>query len=129
MSYTYDPATDRGKIRLLIHDTTDGTYGTDYDFTDADIDALLEQNSDSVWLGAADACRVLAAKAASSSFIIKLPGALELDRKQIAQVYLSLAERYESRASTGPDAIVEHIDSFAIGWDIIGADISEYVGD
>lgn len=129
MSFTYDPTTDRGKVRLYCHDTTDGTYGTDYDFSDADIDAFLEQNSDSVWLAAADACQILATKAAATGYIIKLPGALELDKKQIPKIYLALAETYRKRATEGADFVIEYVDSFDYNIGILGQDESEYVGD
>ena len=129
MTFSYDPSNDNGKVRLLIHDTTTGIYGTDYEFTDEDISGLLEQNSDSVFLAAASACRILAVKATSGAFILKLPGALELDRRDVAKIYENLAEKYEARASTGPDVLTEYIDSFAYGVDLIGNDTSEYIGD
>ena len=129
MIFSYDPSNDNGKVRLLIHDTTTGIYGTDYEFTDEDISGLLEQNSDSVFLAAASACRILAVKATSGAFILKLPGALELDRRDVAKIYENLAEKYEARASTGPDVLTEYIDSFAYGVDLIGNDTSEYIGD
>lgn len=129
MAFTFSPETDRGKVRLLIHDTTAGTYGTDYDFSDADVDALLEQNSDSVWLAAADACRILAVKATSLAFVIKLPGALELDKRQVSERYKEMARAYEARASEGPDVVTEYVDSFAYGTSLTGEDTSEYIGD
>jgi len=128
MAFTFSPSEDRGKVRLLCGDTTDGTYKTDYNFTDADIDAFLEQNSDSVFLAAANACRALAVKAASTSFVLTLPGALSLDKREIAKMYSELADKYEARASTGPDVLTEHIDSFAFGVDLVGNDIGEYIG-
>lgn len=42
MAFTYDPTTDRGKVRLLIQDT-DETYGF---YPDADIDAFLTMGED-----------------------------------------------------------------------------------
>lgn len=129
MSFTFDPTTDRGKVRLLVHDTTDGTYGTDYDFSDADIDAFLELNGDSVWLASAEACRSLAVKATATSYIIKLPGALELDREEVAKRYIQMADRFEQRATSSSDTVVEYFDSFDYGIDEIGQDIGEYVGD
>jgi len=125
MSFTMNATTDRGKVRLLCYDTD----SDDYTFDDDSIDAFLEQNSDSVWLAAADACRSLAAKSASSTFSLKIPGAIELDKKQIAKVYLSLAEKYEGRASGSVDQIVEYWDSYGYDLDIHGIDETEYVGD
>ena len=132
MAFTYDTTTERGKTRLLIHDNTDGTYGTDYDFTDADIDAMLEMNGDDVWMAASDLCRTLAVKATPTAFILKLPGALELDKKDIAKIYNNLADKYEKRSyegAGGTGSVVEFIDSYAIDIDALGRDVGEYVGD
>ena len=129
MAFTFSPTTERGKVRLLLFDTTDGTYGTDYNFSDADIDALLEQNSDSVWLAAADACRALAVKNATSAIKFAIPGAIELDKKEVSKMLMALATKYESRATSSVDTITEFIDSFDIDIDILGEDSGEYVGD
>jgi len=125
MSFTYDPTTERGKVRLLIHDTDANSY----EFEDDEIDAFLEQNSDSVWLAAADACRSLAVKSTPTAFILSIPGAIELDKKQIAKIYLQMAREYETRASSGTDFVTEYIDSYNIEWDVLGTDETEYVGD
>ena len=129
MAFTYDPTTDRGKTRLLCWDNKTGTYLTDYNFTDADIDSFLEQNSDSVFLAAASACRTLAVKASAGAFLLTLTGALTLDRREVAKMYNDLADKYERRASSGPDVLTEYVDSFAYDVDLIGNDISEYIGD
>jgi len=42
MSFTYDPSTDSGKVRLLISDTQD----TNHIFEDTEIAAFLEVNDD-----------------------------------------------------------------------------------
>jgi hypothetical protein len=42
VSFTYDPATDAGKVRLLISDTQD----TNHIFEDTEIAAFLEVNDD-----------------------------------------------------------------------------------
>ena len=129
MAFTFSPTTERGKVRLLLYDTTDGTYKIDYNFSDADIDALLEQNSDSVWLAAADGCRSLAAKSALSSIVLKIPGAIEIDKKKVSGVLLALAEMYQARSDRSSDGLAEFIDSFDIDIDMLGEDSSEYVGD
>ena len=123
MSFTYDPTTDRGKVRLYCYDTD----STNYEFEDNEIDAFLEENSESVLLSAADICRVLAIKAAPTAYILKLPGALELDKKKIAGIYNNLAIGYEKKANGIGQNIVEYIDSFDIDIDIYGSDESEYV--
>lgn len=128
MAFTYDPTTDRGKVRLLVYDTTSGSSGTSI-FSDADIDAFLEQNGNSIWYSAADAARSRAAKIIQSSFDLELTGALRLDRRKQAQYWIDLAMRYETRALNSPDGIKEFIDSYAYDIDILGRDTSDYVGD
>jgi len=129
MTFSYSPDTDRGKVRLLLHDTTTGTYGTDYDFSDADIDSLLEQNSDNVWLAAADGCRVMASKLIASSFSWNIAGAISIDKSRQAETWKSLAIEYTNRATGSSENVVEFIDSYAQGTDMFGQDTSEYVGD
>jgi len=129
LSFTLNYDTDRGRCRLLIHDTTDGVLGTDYVFEDAAIDAALSLNSDSVWLASSDLCRSLAAKTTDASFSFKIPGAIELDKRQIAKLYLSLAKEYYSRASGSADMVAEYIDSFDLNISDYGVDAGEYVGD
>ena len=129
MAFTFDPSTDRGAVRLYCWDNKDGTYLTDYNFTDADIDAFLVQNSDSIWLASADACRVLAVKAAAGAFSISIAGAIDLDKKKVSQMYLDLAKEYERRATSGPDMVTEYVDSFAILTDVLGRDKTEYISD
>lgn len=129
MAFTFNPSTDRGKVRLYIGDYTDGTLNTDYFFSDASIDALLEQNSDDIWLAAADGCRVQAARNASNAFILDLADALKIDQREISKVWLTLAMKYEARASGSASTIVEYQDSYAVAYDALGIDQSEYVGD
>jgi len=129
MSFSYDVSTDRGKVRLYVQDTTGGSSGTSV-FSDADIDAFLEINNDSVWLASADGCRARAAAAIPSAFDLEIGnGAIEIDKRKIAAYWIGLAEKYEARASSSADQIVEFIDSFDLRIDGIGIDRSEYVGD
>ena len=125
MAFTHDPTTDRGKLRLLIYDTVESTAA----FTDAEIDAFLELNSDDIWYAAADACRSLATKNAGSAFMVRIEGALQIDKRKIADYFLGLASNYENRASNSSGNVVEYIDSLALDIDLIGQDNSEYVGD
>ena len=111
MSFSYDVSTDLGKVRLYVHDNTDGVYQVDYDFSDADVLAILEQEGDSIWLSAAACCRILAVKATPTAYLLRIPGAIELDKKQVAKIYNGLADALERRATTGPDTIVEYVDS------------------
>lgn len=129
MAFTYDPTTDRGKVRLYVFDTTSGSSGTSI-FSDADIDAFLDQNNDSIWLAAADACRARAAKNADSAYDLEIGnGAIEIDKRKIALYWMNLATTYELRASSSADQTVEYIDSMDYRIDGIGSDNSEYIGD
>lgn len=137
MSFSFNPANDNGKVRLLTHDTTTGTYGTDYLLSDEDISALLEQNGDDVWLAAADGCRVLAARVVSSAYSVSIgSGAISVNKTQLVSHWLELAKKYEARsAGIIPGGggllggVTEFIDSYAQGVDAYGRDSSEYVGD
>ena len=125
MAFTADATTDRGKCRILVGDTNSG----DYTFEDADVDAMLELNSDSVWLASADLCRSQSARNASNAFILDIAGSIMIDKKQVAKVWLTLAHRYEARAVTGPDSIIEYVDSYDTMINELGQDVGEYVGD
>jgi len=129
MTFSYDPTTDRGKVRMLLQDRTDGTLGTNYFFSDADIDAALEMNGDGVWYACADLCRAQAARLVGSSFYLELAGAITLDRKRTSNYWLELAKEFEGRANSSSDNLVEFVDSFDYSISQFGSDDSEYVGD
>ena len=63
MAYTYDTATNNGKVRLLIQDTTEA----DAVFTDAELAVFLDMESDNVRRGAAMALEAMAADKARLS--------------------------------------------------------------
>jgi len=129
MSYTYNTSTDRGLVRLYIRDTTHAEppiQGKDYVFTDAEIDAFLDQNSSDVWAAAADACRTLAADEILGALRLKLNG-FEIDREKVPNYWLKLAEGYDKKAKDG--AVVEYVDSFDHKVSAFGEDETEYIGD
>lgn len=78
MAFTFDPTTDRGKVRLLIPDDVEQYDGIDvYFFTDAKIDAFLALNENEsgdslVRLAAADALDTWASSEAMITKAIKL---------------------------------------------------------
>jgi len=123
MSFTHDTSTDEGVIRTLIDDAT----STDYEFEDAEITAVLDQNSGDVWAAAADLCRALAAKYSKKAMRIGLGKQdIELDLRDRAKYYMALASKYDSRSSGD---LVEYVDSFNYNIDGDGVDESEYIGD
>jgi len=67
MAFTYDPTTDRGKVRLLATDT-DVAYPL---FTDAEIDAFLTLNSN-VLIAAAMTLETIASNEVLTQKVIKL---------------------------------------------------------
>ena len=74
MAFTYDPTTDRGRVRLLVADTNDAD-ATLQIFTDAEIDAFLDLNDQAVLLAAAMAAESIAS---SELFIQKVIQTLDL---------------------------------------------------
>lgn len=125
MSFTYDPTTNRGKVRLLLADTDTATVANQI-FSDAEIDAFLSMESGEIYAGAAAGCEALAAAASHSAISIKAGRILDIKRDQVPVHYRALAEKYRSRSISAPS---EQIDSMDYGVDAFGVDGSEYVGD
>ena len=129
MAYTYNISTDRGRVRLLVGDTTTKTIqvqGEHYAFSDAEIDAFLDLNSDDVWAAAADACRTFAANEILGALRLSLSG-FTIDRSKVPEFWNNLADKYEAKAKAGD--ITEFIDSFDHQISDFGEDETEYVGD
>jgi hypothetical protein len=113
---------------MLIRDVTNvsgPTIGTDYIFSDASIDALLDLNDDDVWLAAADGCRARAGEKSDGAIAIDLSG-LKVDLKKPPEYWLRLAQVYEKRSAGD---VSEYVDSFLHRVSFAGEDESEYVGD
>lgn len=125
MAFTYNPATDRGRVRLLISDTDDVTAANQI-FTDAEIDAHLDLGDSEVYQAAANACRSLAALATRTAFSIKVEKVLGIDRKAQPGHWRDLAAQYEEKAHALP---VEEWDAFDFDVGAFGVDRSEYIGD
>ena len=125
MSFTYDPTTDRGKVRLLLGDTDTATVAHQI-FSDAEIDAFLSIESSEVYAAAAAGCESLAAASTHSAIVIRAGRILHLDLGKVPEHYRALAETYRKRSVSGPS---EEIDSMDYRVDRFGVDSSEYVGD
>lgn len=125
MAFTFNPTTDRGKVRLLVSDT-DLAVATNQIFSDAEIDALLSLESGDVYMAAAAACESISASAARSNIAWSSAGQ-SIDKKGIASNYRDLARIYRKRASDG--APFEEIDAADIAISAWGVDSSEFVGD
>ena len=130
MAYTHDTASDEGRLRTLIFDTSvkaTPVQGTDYQFSDAEILAFLDINSDDLHASAADACRSLAAKYAAQAEEIGLGKRdIYLSYKNRSKMYAKLAEAYGNKSG---GSITEFVDSVNWSIDGFGNDDSEYIGD
>ena len=125
MAFTYDPTTNRGKVRLFLGDTDTATSANQI-FTDAEIDAFLSIESSEVYAAAAAGCESLAAAATHSAVVVRAGRILHLDRTKVPEHYRALADKYRGRAIGGP---AEEIDSMDYDIGPFGRDQSEYVGD
>lgn len=96
----YDPTDDAGKVRLLISDVG-GTGGTDFIFSDAEIDAFLEIEG-GVLRAAALALRTIAGNETQVSKRIKF---LELstDGPAVAESLRKLAADLDAKADAADD--------------------------
>lgn len=101
MTATYDPTTDAGKVRLLIHDTDDD----DALFTDEEVDAALDFEGGSVRRAAAFLASSLASNAAMLSRIVKR-GDMEEDTTKVAASYTKLSEALYARADADDSATI-----------------------
>lgn len=129
MTFTLDPTTDRGKVRLLVGDT-DELEPDHQIFNDAEIDAFLSLEAQNVYAAAAAACQSVAASSAKSAIAWRAMGNdLQVDKKEVPAAYRDLAQQYRERATGAQSGPVEEIDSMDYDIGPFGGDRSEYVGD
>ena len=93
MPFTYDVATDRGKVRLLITDTD----AANVIFQDDEIDAFLGMMGSNVLRAAAMALLAIASKEALLLKVIKLLE-LQTDGARLANSLRALAKEYQEKA-------------------------------
>lgn len=101
MSWTYDPSTDIGKVRLRISDTqVDRPL-----MSDEDISAFLEMAGGSVPLAAAMACETIAMNELLCLKVVNLMGAVVTDAASAAKQYRAMAAtlRAEHEATASAD--------------------------
>jgi hypothetical protein len=102
MTWTYDPTTDVGKVRLRISDTDTTRRILD----DEDIEAFLEMSGDSVVLAAAMALESIAINEVLCLKVVNLMGAIVTDAASAAKQLLALAKslRAEYEQMGDPDS-------------------------
>ncbi len=105
MAFTFDTATNLGKVRLLISDMVDSGHL----FEDADLNNMLAFNSTDLYSTAAELLRSLAA---NKSLLAKKKsaGGYTEDLTAIAKELRATADAYEKKANSIPaDAQAEQI--------------------
>ena len=106
-TWTYDLATDIGKVRLLIGDT-DIVPTTDAHFTDEEITAFLTMASNSIYLAAAMALEAWAATL-TSSMTSEHIGDYSYSKKEMDDK-LALAQRYRDMEAETPAVDIASMD-------------------
>ena len=98
MAFTYDLATDVGKVRLLISDV-DTAVAANQVFTDEEVETLLALEGDSVRLGAALALETIARNEVMVSKVIRVLD-LQTDGASVArELRLQAKELREQEAA------------------------------
>lgn len=105
MTFTYDPTTDLGKVRLIIQDKIEATAF----FTDAEIEAYLDLNDNSIRRAAADA---LDSMASNEAYVQKRITLLELSTDGPATAAALRAHANKLRELADDEDDVEEGDTF-----------------
>lgn len=109
MAFTYDLATDTGKLRFLLGDTVQATAL----FQDEELAMLLALYSNSLYLSAAACCESLARRAATNANAVKI-GDYQYSSESAAKHYLELAQRFRDAENDIPvfDVAEENLSGF-----------------
>ena len=99
MTFTYDPTTDRGKIRLLIGDVDTVTADNQL-FSDAEIDAFLSFENSIVRLAAAQALETMASTEAMVLKVITR-GDIATNGAAVSTALLARADKLRSQYEAG----------------------------
>jgi hypothetical protein len=102
MAFTYDPATDAGKVRLIIKDTDTADTAKQI-FQDAEIDAFLELQDGDVKLAAAEALDTIASSQTLTLKKLKL-GDIGTDGPAVAASLRNHAASLRAQVADSGDA-------------------------
>jgi len=111
VSFTYDVTTPRGQVRLLLSDVDAATAV----FQDAEIDAFLALEGDSVKLAAAQAIDANATNEALASKVIK-DHQLSTDGAKVADAMRKHAQALRDQVAGYDDSGVFEIVDFTTSW-------------
>lgn len=102
MAFSYDVSSSRGRVRLLVMDR-DTENEDNQIFTDAEIDAFLALEENSIYQAAAAAARAIGAESGRCKIAYSVLGsALRVDLKGIPDYFNALADKYEEKALAAP---------------------------
>lgn len=101
MANTYNPATDAGRVRLLIPDTNTTTAV----YSDDEIAAFLALNDGDIYAAAADAVETIASSEAMVGKMIVING-MSSNGAYVANALLSRAKQLRARSAES----VEYVD-------------------
>lgn len=102
MSFTYDPATAAGRVRLHLADTAEASAA----FEDEEIDAFLALAGGDVPRASALAALALASDGARQARVLSA-GTLTVSREGVAAHYRAQARLFLSLAGVGESSIAE----------------------
>jgi hypothetical protein len=111
VSFSYDPTTDAGRVRLLVADTIEQSPK----FTDAEIATFLTIGGGRVLLAAAQALESLAARRATDTRIV--PEGQETGGTPVSAELRRLAQRYRDQDAADPTGA---------GFDIAEIDLDDF---
>ena len=107
MAFTYDPATDRGYVRLLLGDTN----LLSEIFSDAEIDAYLSRNDDAPLLAAAAGADAIGASELMIQKVITILD-LKTDGAKVAAEWRQKAIQWRDLYESGQAADDEALEAF-----------------
>jgi hypothetical protein len=99
MTWTYDPSTPLGMVRLRVSDTNPDRRIMD----DEEYSAFLSMAGDSVPLAAAMALETIAVNEVLCLKVVNLMGAVVTDAASAAKQLLSMAKQLRAEATSGID--------------------------
>lgn len=102
MAFTYDLTTNRGKVRFNIGDTVEnsGPRPDKRNFSDAEIDYLIDTETDGNTAASALAFEILASEWAAYA-LTEREGEVSFDAKEVSDQYLDIANEWRNKPGGG----------------------------
>lgn len=102
MAFTYDLTTNRGKVRFNLGDTVEnqGPRPDKRNFTDAEIDYLIDTETDGNTAATAYGFEILASEWASYA-LAEREGETNFDAKEVSDQYIDIAQEWRNKPDGG----------------------------